>query len=380
MASGFYATVPVFDRFDKVADPSVYRPLPESWWIGFTDVVHSTRAVAEGRFKAVNMAGAASIAAISNALGRRSFPYAFGGDGAVLAVPPVDAGIVRQALAATATWTKAELDLDLRVALVPIEDIRAAGHDVTVARFAPSAHVDYAMFSGGGIGWVERQVKSGGAYRIEPSPNERPDLSGLSCRWGETPATRGLIVSILVLPGGQGIDAAFRRLIGEVLDMVADPARAGHPLPDTGPKLSWPPKGLDFEVGATIKEGQSRPLQKAKLMVIAGLSYLILKLNLRVGSFRSRTYKRELVENTDFRKFDDGLRLTLDCEPALADEVEARLAEARRQGLARYGIHRQKSALVTCIVPSPTEADHVHFVDGASGGYTAAAKALKEAE
>jgi hypothetical protein len=31
----------------------------------------------------------------------------------------------------------------------------------------------------------------------------------------------------------------------------------------------------------------------------------------------------------------------------------------------------------TCFAPSVTERGHVHFVDGAGGGYTMAAKAMK---
>ena len=32
---------------------------------------------------------------------------------------------------------------------------------------------------------------------------------------------------------------------------------------------------------------------------------------------------------------------------------------------------------MTCIVPSILRDDHIHFVDGADGGYTAAAAAMK---
>ena len=32
---------------------------------------------------------------------------------------------------------------------------------------------------------------------------------------------------------------------------------------------------------------------------------------------------------------------------------------------------------MTCFVPSATRPDHVHFVDGAMGGYAAAARAVK---
>ena len=33
---------------------------------------------------------------------------------------------------------------------------------------------------------------------------------------------------------------------------------------------------------------------------------------------------------------------------------------------------------MTCIVPSPMTRDHMHFVDGAAGGYAEAASRLKE--
>jgi Protein of unknown function (DUF3095) len=81
------------------------------------------------------------------------------------------------------------------------------------------------------------------------------------------------------------------------------------------------------------------------------------------------------VENSDFRKYDDGLRMIIDCTPELADALERRLAAAK--GIANYGLHRQHGAMMTCFTPSPTRSDHVHFIDGAQGGYAAAASVLK---
>ena len=89
------------------------------------------------------------------------------------------------------------------------------------------------------------------------------------------------------------------------------------------------------------------------------------------------TYLRQVVENSDYRKYDDGLRMILDCTPTLADALERRLAAAK--GTALYGLHRQEAAMMTCFTPSPTRSDHVHFVDGAQGGYAAASAALKAA-
>ena len=128
----FYGRIPVFHGFARLMDPALYAPLPEDWIVGVADIVDSTRAIADQRYKAVNMAGAAVIAAVTNALQGREFPFVFGGDGASFAVAPGDLAHARDALAATATWVRDDLDLVMRVALVPVAGIRAQGFDVRV--------------------------------------------------------------------------------------------------------------------------------------------------------------------------------------------------------------------------------------------------------
>ncbi len=64
-----------------------YRPLPDDWALATADIVGSTKAIADGRYKAVNMAGASVISALLNGLGRRDLPFVFGGDGALVALP-----------------------------------------------------------------------------------------------------------------------------------------------------------------------------------------------------------------------------------------------------------------------------------------------------
>jgi hypothetical protein len=53
------------------------------------------------------------------------------------------------------------------------------------------------------------------------------------------------------------------------------------------------------------------------------------------------------------------------------------LSKAEKDKVARFGLHRQPSAIMTCIVPSVSASTHVHFVDGAAGGYALAARRLK---
>ena len=102
----FYGGIPVFRGFGSLMDPALYSPLPDDWSIGVADIVESTKAIAATRYKAVNMAGASVIAAVTNALEGREFPFVFGGDGASFAVSPGDLDRAREALAATATWVE----------------------------------------------------------------------------------------------------------------------------------------------------------------------------------------------------------------------------------------------------------------------------------
>jgi hypothetical protein len=373
--SDFYASIPVFRGFTSLMEPSLYAPLPEDWTVGIADIVESTKAIADKRYKAVNMAGAAVIAAVTNALEGREFPFVFGGDGASFAVAPDDLARSREALAATAAWVKDDLDLQMRVALVPVAAIRAQGLDVRVARFGPSANLSYAMFSGGGLGWADVAMKRG-AFAVEAAPpGAQPDLSGLSCRFEEIPSARGLILSVLVVPAPGADPLAFRNAIEDIIGLVERSPDMGRPVPPEGPPLRWPPAGMDYEARAA--RGGSLLTRRAYVLGRTLFAYAIMRFGIKVGGFVPQTYTRQLVENSDFRKYDDGLRMILDCTAELEAELSKRLAGAAAVGIVRYGLHRQDAAMMTCFTPSAMRADHVHFIDGARGGYASAATALK---
>ncbi len=375
-SENFYDQVPVFRGFPRLMDETLYRPLPDDWLIGSADVVASTKAIRENRYKAVNMAGAAVIASVANALGR-DFPFVFGGDGASFAVAPHWADATRTALAATLCWTREELALQLRGAMMPMKSVRESGLDVRIARFAPSENVSYAMFTGGGLAFAESAMKQGRFAVTEAAPGTRPDLTGLSCRFQEMPSVHGLILALLVLPRESASAAAFRRVVDDLVQLVEE--RGHAPVPADGPTFGWPPQGVELEAHIGRRPGEWLALRRAGVLFRTLAYFLIMRLRLKVGGFVPSTYLRQVVENSDFRKYDDALRMIVDCSPELADEIERRCAAAAREGIVRYGTHRQEAAMMTCFTPSPTRADHVHFVDGASGGYALAALAMKNA-
>ena len=66
----FYEGLPVVDGFGSLMDPALYSPLPDDWTIGLADIVQSTKAIAEKKYKSVNMAGAAVICRGDQCAGR----------------------------------------------------------------------------------------------------------------------------------------------------------------------------------------------------------------------------------------------------------------------------------------------------------------------
>ncbi len=373
---GFYDGLPALGEFANVVDPARYRRLPASAWIGVSDVIGSTDAIARGRYKAVNTAGASTIAAVANALGHRRFPFAFGGDGASFAVAAADAPRAREALAATIAWTRDDLDMPMRGAMVPIAAVEAAGYAVGVARYAVSSHVSYAMFSGGGLAWAERAMKAGD-YAVAPAlPGVRPDLSGLSCRWSDIPSKRGTMLSLLVAPAVRA-DEAYRQLVLSLIGEIDGSGESERPVPVDAPGVAWPPPGLELEARASRRARESLGAARLRVGLQTAIAWAVMRSGVRVGGFDPARYRRDVVANSDYRKYDDGLRMTIDCTHALVDRLEARLERARASGFARYGLHRQQAAIMTCFVPSATDSDHLHFIDGASGGYALAARAMK---
>jgi hypothetical protein len=301
----------------------------------------------------------------------------FGGDGASFAVSAADAGAARRALAETATWVQEDLELELRIGLVPVAAIRAQSLDVRVARYAPSENISIAMFAGGGIAWADAAMKRGEIAVAPAPPGAHPDLSGLSCRYEEIPSSRGTVLSLVAAAAPGASAQAFRAAIEHIAAIVERTPDASRPVPGQHLRLRWPPQGFELEARASRRPGEALWLRRIKVLAWTLFAFAMMRSGIKVGSFIPAKYTRELIDNSDFRKYDDSLRMVLDCTPELADEIERHLADCAARGLVRYGTHRQHAAMMTCFTPSPTNPNHVHFIDGALGGYAIAASALK---
>ena len=71
------------------------------------------------------------------------------------------------------------------------------------------------------------------------------------------------------------------------------------------------------------------------------------------------------------------LRLVLDCTEKQVREIDSFLSTLHDEEIIVYGIHTANSALMTCLVFNLVQSEHIHFIDGADGGFALAASQLK---
>jgi hypothetical protein len=377
-SDGFYRDLPSFDDARGVVDPANFRAAPDDWMVILSDVRGSTAAIRDGRYKDVNLVGAASITAVLNAMKGIDLPYVFGGDGATLLVPAHGVSAVKSALLAIQRMSQSEFGLELRVGAVPVKDVMAAGFAILVGKYAVSPGVALAMFTGGGLQEAEALVKGPEAarYLFSGDADGPADCEGLECRWRPLKSTHGAVMSVLIRvtePRPLEAHRIYRELIEEI-ERITGGRELVNPANGQNLRLTLRPGALAGE--HRIHHGLGRAGSFVGFFLLAIYGWLLITLRLRAHGVAWGKYPDEVRANTDFWKYDDMLRFVIDVtneqQRLLTELFEARL----RAGEIVYGVHSADEALMTCLVFNRV-GNHVHFVDGGGGGYALAAAQLK---
>lgn len=380
----FFKTVSPVNSLDEAVDTSLHVDVPGHWWVVVADVTGSTQAIAEGHYKQVNTVGVACMAAVMNLDRSVDLPYVFGGDGVTMAIPPRLRDAALPALRGAQRLARDAFGLDLRVGLVQVSALQRHDARVRVTRLRLSANLDLPVFSGRGWEEAERWVKAGDVVGVlylnaDDDPAEA-DFSGFECRWQNVPARHGVKLSLIVL-GCSPDPAINQHTIAQTLEAVGrfvGQESASHPLDLQGLQVSFSPMGLMGEpMVRTYGEGRWAFLRYAMKLLFLNLAavWVFFRDRHRPDSVWGR-YRHDLIRQSDHRKFDGALRMVLDTSAERMDRLRQWLEAQREAGLLVYGMHRSSEALITCIVHS-YEGKHVHFIDGADGGYALAAREMK---
>ena len=378
MHHDFFKKLPAFTRFEDAHDPVHYQPLPEDWSVVVADIKESTRAIQEGRYKHVNMLGAACITVAVNACPDIALAYVFGGDGATILVPnSVLPAIVRE-LQALTQHARTHHALELRVGAVPSAEITRRGKTLGVAKYQTPTGCVMAMLRGGGAQLADTLVKHEGFALTDDSVQTPPNLEGLSCRWQPIHNTKGTMLTLLVMAReSQSSAALYGRISAHIFKVLGEDHA---PVQERKLRYSWPGRRALQAAKMVWQRGELRATLKAWLTHVGMilLFHFLHLTNVKMGGFNVARYRAEMVQNTDYRKFDDLLRMVVDCTKEKAVIIKAYLAEEHAQGHVFYGTHDSAEALMTCFVPSTSSDAHIHFIDGNDGGYALAAQQMKQ--
>ncbi|NNE90576.1 MAG: DUF3095 domain-containing protein [Verrucomicrobiales bacterium] len=377
MAPNFFKSLGGFQDFSGIAEDSNFIRVPEDWVVILTDVISSTAAIENGRYKDVNTVGAASIVAVQNALNEMELPFSFGGDGATLLIPRDCEGKVYPVLNSLRDIASNAFQLDLRIGRVGVEEIYSAGYTIEVAKYEITTGKCIAVFRGGGLSYADRLMKSdqSGRFAIPEEEKGDCDLKGLSCRWNEIPSKRGRVLSLIIQPEKPDSSHIFLGLIREFDEILS------YSLVDSNPVN---PDLMSYDSFREIVKREIRFHSKFSLAWV--LRYLeilaavvIFRYRVPPVLFSPTRYARAMRTHSDYIKLADSLQMVIDCTVEQKDRIISVLESAKERGDLQYGLFESNHSIMTCYVDDLQDGNHLHFIDGGEGGYAMASKSLKQA-
>ncbi|MDX2273400.1 MAG: DUF3095 domain-containing protein [Cyanobacteriota bacterium] len=385
-SADFYQRLQPIHRLLDITEADPFSPVPADWHLVITDIRGSTRAIEQGRYKEVNLVTASTIVALLNLIPNHQMPFVFGGDGAAVLIPPHLWQAASQTLQATQQMAARAFDFELRAAIVPVGVIQEAGHALNIAKWQVSNSYQQAIFMGGGLKYVEQLIKSeaGRAYRFFADAHTpltaTADYSGLECRWQDIPAKRGEIVSLLVMathPDSSQHPSIYREVLLTLETIYGDSDQRRPVLPSTL-KLTFEDQRLQLETKVrTYGQAASQQTRyRQHLKHLNCLGNLLMNLRIKTADMDWGSHRQEISQATDYEKFDDALRMVIQGNAQQRQQLQQKLDSLHEAGSLVYGLHVTDRALMTCLV-FERNGHHVHFVDGADGGYALAAKQLK---
>jgi hypothetical protein len=224
---------------------------------------------------------------------------------------------------------------------------------------------------GDGLTYAEKIIK-GEDYKLAlpRTTDEELDLAGMQCRWDKIkpPQNNDEVVSLLVIArDGVKQAHAFKKVIDK-LDQIYGTPESRKPISIPMLKLKATIEKIRFEMRVRFKE--FRPLY---------LFFQWIKMSLGYFYFRTKKGKRylhQLVDMSDTLVIDGKINTVISGTSQQRNLLEAELKKLEHDGYISYGLHVSKESVMSCYVRNLNE-DHIHFVDGAEGGYTKAAGMLK---
>lgn len=356
-----------------------FQPVPSSWHIIITDVKASTQAVAAGRHNDVNLAAAGSLIAALNVAKKykAEIPFFYGGDGSTLLVPDGLLTETLRGLLAHNQNTKQNFGLEMHIGSLSVKELWEAGHSIRIAKWEIDSSFSKAIALGDGLRYAEQQIKQAmKEEEYEGVTTEDLNLTGLECRWNKIspPVAEAYNICYLIETIDPDKQAAIYTDVLKKMEAVYGDAQMRNPLSPERLQGMLNLRNVKREMLARFGKWRLGHFLKAALEAVVGNYYL--KHNWRIRGQSGDEYLQQLIAHADTLTVDGRINTIVCASSNKHNEFLQYLSHQEASGLLIFGHHVSKESVMTCYIEDRRD-KHIHFVDGADGGYTEAAKEFK---
>lgn len=360
-----------------------FTDVPPEWVVVIADVQNSTAAVAAGRHNDVNLVAAGSLVAILNIAKEKNteIPFFFSGDGGAALVPASMEADVLRGLSLHNENVNRNFGLNMHVGSLSVADIVASGMYIKIAKAELGQSFHKPLVLGDGMKYAERKIKLATKKEaIQPDNKEDTlNMSGLECRWDKVKPpgneNENEIVCYLIEAREQYGQAEVYHDVLVKMDETYGSLERRNPLSVNRLKLLLNLNKLEKEMRIRYQHWNFRYFISAFLETLLGLFFF--RFNLKIGPVRGRDYLSQLIANADTLTIDGRINTILSGKAENREQLLSYLTKKENEGVLVFGHHLSKESVMTCYIEN-MHAKHIHFVDGSDGGYTEAARELKQ--
>ncbi len=357
-----------------------FTNMPGDWQIIIADVKNSTAAVKAGNHNDVNLVAASSLVLALNIAKSANIeiPFFFTGDGGTLFVPASICDEVLQGLKLHNDNSLKNFGLEIHFGSMAVAAIEDSGYILKIAKAVFGKTVTKAIVIGNGIIYAEQLIKASVSQTIYTQISSGAlDMEGLECRWDkiQPPTEQNEVVCYLIeatVPDQQIV------VYGDVLTMM-DQTFGGldkrNPISIDRLKLMLSVNKIKKEMMVKFGDWKRNYLTATFLKTFIGKLYF--KYNWKINNLRGQQYLQQVITNADTLTIDGRINTIVSSTADKRIQFVEYLKREEAEGKLVFGHYISRESVMTCYIENRDE-KHIHFVDGADGGYTEASKELKQ--
>lgn len=329
-----------------------------------------------------NLIAAGSLIAVLNIAKEKNIeiPFFFSGDGGAVLVPGEIEKDVLMGLIRHNENSNRNFGLNMHIGSLSIQEIIAAGASVKIAKVELGQSFHKALIIGDGLKYAEHKIKLATSRKSkEEFSNYTLNMAGLECRFDKVkpPGNKNEneIVCYLIEACDQKQQAQVYREVLLKIDETYGSIESRNPLSIGRLKLLLSLNKVHNEMEVKFGIWKISYFISAFVETLLGLFFF--RFNLKLGAFRAHEYLAQLVTNADTLTIDGRITTILSGKTENRRQLVSYLTRKEDEGRLLFGHHHSKESIMTCYIED-RDAKHIHFVDGSDGGYTEAAKTLKQ--